>query len=196
MDTAELDSAEFCANPPDRCYLCKSELFAQIWQLAHQRGLAQLVEGSNLDDLGDYRPGLKAMREQGVLSPLREAGLSKCEVRELSRYLGLATHDKPSLACLASRFPYGQALSPEGLAMVEQAEQLLLDLGCEQVRVRNHAGLARIETDAAGFALITDAKVRQQIDARFRRLGFTYVSLDLSGYRSGSMNEALAASKR
>jgi uncharacterized protein len=198
VDTTEMDNAQFRENPPNRCYLCKRELFAQVWQFARQRGLAQVIEGSNLDDLSDYRPGLQALREQDVLSPLCAARLTKADVRALSRHLGLATHDKPSFACLASRFAYGTRISPEALSMVEQAEQLLLDAGCRQVRVRSHETLARIETDADGFALFSDAALREQISARLRALGFTYVALDLCGYRSGSMNETLvdgAASK-
>lgn len=191
IESEELDIPGFAQNPPDRCYLCKSGLFSRIWPIAHERGLAHVIEGSNADDTGDYRPGLKAVREQGVESPLLHAGLTKDEVRSLASHLGLKVHDKPSFACLASRFPYGEKITATALEMVAAAEQYLLDQGFSQVRVRNHRGLARIETDASGFALLEGAEVRRQVYAYFKRLGFDYVALDVLGYRSGSMNETL-----
>ena len=155
-----------------------------------------MAEGSNLDDNGDYRPGLIAVGEQGVKSPLRQAGLSKSEIRELSRALGLATWNKQSFACLSSRFPYGQSITRERLQMIDLAEQLLLDLGLRQVRVRFHGNLARIETDEDGFQFLMDRARREHIHAAFKGLGFAYTSLDLLGYRTGSMNETLAPEER
>ena len=181
----------FSQNPPERCYLCKKALFEHIQQLAAQNGLAYVVEGSNLDDNRDYRPGHRAIAELGVKSPLRDAGLTKAEIRELSRELGLPTWNKPSYACLASRFVYGETITPDKLSMVEQAEQFLLDHGFRQMRVRVHGNLARIEVPAEELGRMTEEAFRQTVEARFRDLGFTYVTLDLSGFRSGSMNEML-----
>lgn len=149
-----------------------------------------------MDDNGDYRPGLTAVKEQGVLSPLRQAELTKQEIRALSRELDLPTWDKQSFACLSSRFPYGHEITRERLRMVEQAEQFLLDLGLHQVRVRCHDNLARIETDEAGFELLHGLSVREQVYAAFKSYGFTYVAMDLLGYRTGSMNETLSGQER
>ena len=176
-------------NPPDRCYLCKKALFSRLWEVARKRGFSVLAEGSNTDDGGDYRPGLRAVRELNVASPLRETGLTKAEIRVLSRAAGLPTWDKPSLACLASRFVYGETISEEKLTMVDRAEQLLLDLGFRQVRVRIHKNIARIEIDPSEFEKLLSH--REQIRAAFRSYGFAYVTLDLEGYRTGSMNEVL-----
>jgi uncharacterized protein len=195
-DSEELDIEGFSTNPVNRCYLCKSELFTKIWAVARENGIEYVAEGSNLDDNGDYRPGLVAVREQGVKSPLREAGLNKEEIRALSRELGLATWNKQSFACLSSRFPYGQSITRERLTMIDRAEQLLLDMGLRQVRVRHHGNLARIETDEAGFRALADRARREEIHAAFKGFGFTYVSLDLLGYRTGSMNETLAPGDR
>lgn len=185
----ELDVEGFRQNPRNRCYLCKRALFEKIWAIARENGLAAVAEGSNTDDDGDYRPGLAAVRELGVKSPLREAGLTKAEIRELSRELGLPTWNKPSFACLASRFAYGETISEEKLGMVDKAEQLLLDLGFQQVRVRVHGTMARIELLPEEFGKLLDA--RETVHETLRSLGFTYVSLDLGGYRTGSMNETL-----
>nr|MCR4818165.1 ATP-dependent sacrificial sulfur transferase LarE [Fretibacterium sp.] len=181
-------------NPPDRCYFCKRALFVRIGELARERGLAAVVEGSNTDDEGDYRPGLRAVAELGVKSPLQAVGLSKKEIRQLSRELGLPTWDKPSFACLASRFVYGEPLTEEGLSRVEKAEQILQCLGFRQMRVRVHGKMARIEVLPEDFSKIMEPAVRQKIHQELRALGFTYVTLDLGGYRTGSMNETLAAS--
>ena len=181
----------FAQNPPNRCYVCKKELLTNIWAVARARGIAYVAEGSNVDDEGDYRPGAQAVAEQGVKKPLRHVGLRKAEIRQLSKALGLPTWDKPSLACLATRFPYGEEISPERLGMVDRAEQFLLDMGFRQVRVRFHGNLARIETDEAGFALMASSENREKIHAALKQIGFTYVALDLLGYRMGSMNEAL-----
>ena len=191
-ESAPLEIEGFAQNPPDRCYLCKSALLKTLWAIAREQGISHLAEGSNMDDDGDYRPGMIAVREQGVISPLRYAGLTKAEIRLLSREMGLPTWSKPSFACLITRFPYGETLSEERLARVGKAEQFLLDRGFEQVRVRCHGDLARIETDGAGFSLLGEANRREEIYAAFREFGFAYVSLDLLGYRTGSMNETLA----
>jgi uncharacterized protein len=192
-DSEELDIDGFSANPANRCYLCKNELFTKIWAIAREHRLEHVAEGSNMDDNGDYRPGLIAVQEQGVKSPLRRAELTKDEIRTLSRRLGLPTWDKPSFACLSSRFPYGENITRSSLHMIDQAEQFLLDLGFRQVRVRHHGNLARIETDETGFALLSERGVREKIHNTFKQLGFTYISLDLLGYRTGSMNETFGA---
>ena len=189
VDSEELAIPGFCQNPPNRCYLCKKELFTKILEIARAEGLSAVAEGSNMDDLGDYRPGLQAVRELGVRSPLREAGLNKAEIRELSRDLGLPTWDKPSFACLASRFPYGEQITVERLARVERAEQHLMDLGFGQVRVRSHGDLARIELCSEDIPKAVAQ--RERIHAELKRFGFAYVALDLLGYRTGSMNEVL-----
>ena len=181
-------------NPPDRCYHCKKEIFGKIIAAARAEGVGAVAEDSNTDDTGDYRPGMRAVRELGVLSPLLEAGLNKEEIRELSRELDLPTWDKPSFACLASRFAYGETITDGKLAMVDRAEQLLLDLGFRQFRVRIHGSLARIEVLPKEIGRIADAALRKQICAALREYGFSYVTLDLAGYRTGSMNEVLKQS--
>ena len=191
-DSEELEIDGFCENPVNRCYLCKSELFTKIWAIARENMIKYVAEGSNTDDDGDYRPGHAAIEEQGVKSPLRRAGLSKDEIRTLSREMGLPTWDKQSFACLSSRIPYGESITPERLAMVDKAEQLLLDMGFRQVRVRHHGNIARIETDENGFSILADRKRRDLIHASFKEYGFTYVTVDILGYRTGSMNETLA----
>ena len=185
----ELEIEGFRHNPKNRCYLCKRELFEKIGDIARAEGLNAVAEGSNTDDNGDYRPGLIAVRELGVLSPLRQVGLSKAEIRQLSKELGLPTWDKQSFACLSSRFVYGETISEERLSMVDRAEQLLLDLGFRQVRVRIHGQLARIETDPSEFEKLLSQ--REEIAGALKGYGFTYVTMDLTGYRTGSMNEAL-----
>ena len=191
VESEELKIEGFRQNPPNRCYLCKRELFTKIREIARMRGVAWIAEGSNVDDEGDYRPGLQAVAELGIRSPLREAGLTKAEIRALSEELGLPTWNKPSFACLASRFVYGETISEERLAMVDQAEQLLLNLGFHQVRVRIHGELARIELHPSEFDKLLEASVRQTIVKTLRELGFRYVTMDLQGYRTGSMNEVL-----
>ncbi len=192
VDSEELDIDGFSENPKNRCYLCKSELFTKIKEVAEEHGMKAIMEASNSDDNGDYRPGLIAVKELGIHSPLREIGFSKEEIRILSREQGLPTWNKPSFACLSSRFPYGQSITPKRLQMIDQAEQYLLDLGIWQVRVRFHENLARIETDEKGFEILLKSDIRTQIFNEFRKIGFTYVSLDLKGYRTGSMNETLS----
>lgn len=191
-DSEELNIEGFSQNPTNRCYLCKNELFRKIREVASANNILHIAEGSNIDDSGDYRPGLVAVREQGVKSPLREACLTKGEIRELSRELGLTTWNKQSFACLSSRFPYGEPITPERLSMVDRAEQILLDMGLCQVRVRHHGNLARIETDEPGMEILIDRLSRESIYKAFRLIGYDYISMDLLGYRTGSMNEALA----
>ena len=190
-DTEEFKIEGFMKNPADRCYLCKREIFGKLRAAARGFGTDNVAEGSNLDDERDYRPGMKAVAELGVLSPLRTAGLYKEEIRLLSRELGLPSWNKPTFACLVSRFPYGEELSVERIDMIDRAEQFLLDSGFIQVRVRYHGDLARIECDEAGFLLLEDKNLRKRIYAAFKEIGFAYVASDLLGYRAGSMNETL-----
>ncbi|MDR2400174.1 MAG: ATP-dependent sacrificial sulfur transferase LarE [Deferribacteraceae bacterium] len=187
--TEELHEGNFADNPHNRCYLCKKALFAKVRSAAEELCITDIAEGSNADDILDYRPGLEAVKEDGILSPLKAAGLTKGEIRRLSRQLNLSTWDKPAFACLASRFPYGERITTEALSKVEAAEQYIFDLGVRQVRVRCHRDTARIETDENGFAVLTESAVRDKVVSKFKALGFTYVSLDLQGYRMGSMNE-------
>lgn len=187
----ELDIEGFRQNPTNRCYLCKHELFEKIWNLAKENNIENVVEGSNTDDDGDYRPGLQAVKELGVKSPLREAELSKAEIRELSKQLGLPTWDKQSFACLSSRFVYGETIDETKLGMVDKAEQLLLDLGFHQVRVRIHGMLARIEVSPEELPKLIESAIRVQVTEKLKEFGFAYVTMDLLGYRTGSMNETL-----
>ena len=187
----ELDIEGFSHNPRNRCYLCKRELFGKILAIARGEGVRAVAEGSNLDDNGDYRPGLQAVQELGVRSPLRDCGFTKADIRALSRQLNLPTWNKQSFACLSSRFVYGEEITPEKLHMVDCAEQLLLDLGFHQLRVRIHGNLARIELMPEEFARFMADEVRLMVYDRLKALGFTYVTLDIRGYRTGSMNETL-----
>lgn len=187
----ELDVKGFSDNPTNRCYLCKNELFTKIDGLARSNNIKYVAEGSNYDDLSDYRPGLKAVAELEVVSPLRKAGLSKDEIRNLSKEMGLKTWNKPSFACLSSRFPYGEKITGEKLAMVDKAEQFLIDLGFKQVRVRHHGDIARIEVYEEEFSKFIKQGIRQNVHDEFKKLGFKYTTLDLKGYRTGSMNEVL-----
>ena len=175
----------------DGCYLCKHELFEKIWEIAKENGMNAVAEGSNMDDNRDYRPGLIAVKELGVSSPLRQAELSKAEIRELSKEMGLPTWDKQSFACLSSRFVYGETINEKKLGMVDKAEQLLLDMGFHQVRVRIHGNIARIEVLPGEIAKIVEEKNRMKIASKLKEYGFDYVTLDLLGYRTGSMNETL-----
>nr|WP_296083670.1 ATP-dependent sacrificial sulfur transferase LarE [uncultured Blautia sp.] len=191
VESEELDIDGFRQNPKNRCYLCKHELFEKIWEIARENGMNAVAEGSNMDDNGDYRPGLIAVRELGVSSPLRQAELSKAEIRELSREMGLPTWDKQSFACLSSRFVYGETINEKKLGMVDKAEQLLLDMGFHQVRVRIHGNIARIEVLPEEIAKIIEEENRTKIASKLKEYGFDYVTLDLLGYRTGSMNETL-----
>ena len=181
----------FSVNAPDRCYICKLALFKMMLQSAAAEGMSVVCEGSNIDDLDDYRPGLKAVKEWGVQSPLRACGLTKREIRLLSAEMGLPTADKPSFACLASRIPYGERITPEKLGMVEDAEDFLRDFGFRQVRVRIHGDIARLEVEPD--FIMSAAEKREEIVSALKRMGFGYVALDLQGYRTGSMNEKIAA---
>jgi uncharacterized protein len=190
IESHQLANPDFARNPPERCYLCKRELLSNLKGLAQEHGLNQVVEGSNYNDLDRYRPGLKAVRELGVRSPLAETRLTKKEIRTLSRQMGLPTWNKPAQACLATRFPYGEQLTPERLRRVEKAERFLRSLGLGQLRVRDHDGLARIEVAHEEMSYLLGEMASQVID-EFRALGYTYITLDLEGHRSGSMDEIL-----
>ena len=187
--TFEVDG--FAENPLDRCYHCKTAILKQMRAIAEAEGIAYIIEGSNMDDAKDYRPGARAVKEQGIISPLKDAGLTKADIRLLSRKWGLPTWDKQSAACLASRFAYGEPITEEKLSMVEQAEEYLRDQGFGQLRVRMHGTLARIELTDSDFAKAAEPEFRKNLSEVFRRLGFSYVTLDLQGYRMGSMNEVL-----
>ena len=186
----EFAIAGFAENPENRCYLCKKSLFTRFVGIAAEQGIQHLAEGSNVDDDGDFRPGIQAIRELRILSPLREAGLTKAEIRQLSREMGLPTWDKPSFACLASRFPYGETITRDKLKAVETSERLLFDLGFRQVRVRHHGNLARIEINPDEMEKLMSPTIRETIYSGIQQAGFTYATLDLQGYRTGSMNIA------
>ena len=190
VESEELSIDGFAQNPPNRCYLCKHALFEKIIALAERNGIRHVAEGSNMDDNGDYRPGLQAIAELHVKSPLRHVQLTKEEIRYYSRLLGLPTWYKPSFACLSSRFAYGEEITQQKLHMVEKAEQLLFDLGVHQLRVRIHGTIARIEVLPEAFPMLLQH--REQIVTALRDYGFSYVTMDLQGYRMGSMNETLA----
>ena len=189
VESEELNIEGFSKNPPNRCYLCKKELFEKIWAIARKNGINNVIEGSNTDDEGDYRPGLIAIKELNVKSPLRECNFSKAEIREYSRLLNLSTSEKQSFACLSSRFVYGEEITKEKLSMVDKSEQLLLDLGFHQLRVRIHNDIARVEVNDEEFEkLLLNRKLIVQ---ELKKNGFRYVTMDLEGYRTGSMNESL-----
>ncbi len=192
--TEETDMLKFQENPPDRCYYCKTELFGKLRDLAQSEGIVWIADGTITDDVGDFRPGLRARSEENVRSPLLEAGYTKAEVRELSKHLDLPTWDKPAFACLSSRFPYGTGITRENLARIDNAETLLRDLGFRHFRVRFHDDrTARIEVGPQEIKRLVDDGLRERIVQRVKSLGFTYVTLDLQGYRAGSMNEVLPA---
>lgn len=187
----ELDIEGFSGNPVNRCYFCKKELFSKISELAKKEGITYIADGSNTDDLGDYRPGMLALKELGVVSPLREADMSKDDIRALSKEMDLPTWNKQPFACLASRFPYGQEITREKLSMIDKAEQYLLDMGIRQVRVRNHGDVARIEVSSDERSIFFNEELMDKVYEKLKEIGFKYVSLDLKGYRTGSMNEVL-----
>ncbi|MEO7002181.1 MAG: ATP-dependent sacrificial sulfur transferase LarE [Ktedonobacterales bacterium] len=191
VETRELDDPRYTANGADRCYFCKTELFDQLQPLAARLGLAHIAYGMNRDDRGDWRPGQRAARERAVRAPLDEAGFTKADVRALAQHLGVPVWDKPALACYSSRIPYGSPVTVEALRQVGRAERALRALGFRQVRVRHHERLARIEIDPAEFPRLLDADLRDQIVREVRAAGYLYVTLDLQGYRTGSLNEAL-----
>ena len=196
LRTQELASEEFARNSPERCYFCKKELYGKLKKIAETEGISCILDGSNADDLADYRPGRKAAEEFSVRSPLVETGLSKSDVRELARFLNLPSWDKPSLACLSSRIPYGTRITPDIIETVKTAEDHLRVLGFRQVRVRHHGDIARIEIDREAFGQLLSNEAAEKITAALKGLGYTYVCLDLEGYRTGSMNAALDRQQR
>lgn len=192
VDTEELSSPQFCSNPPDRCYYCKKELFEKLKEVALRENIAHIADGSNLDDMSDFRPGILAAREMGVVSPLKDAKLSKNEIRSLSRKMNLATWDKPSFACLASRFPYQEKIDLKKLQMVIEAESFLgKTLNTRQLRVRHHFPIARIEIPENKIGQFADKDLRDRVINKLNEIGYIYITLDLAGFRSGSMNEVL-----
>jgi len=199
IETCELQLSDFRNNPPRRCYYCKKELFSRLLEEARRKGICGVIDGANADDAGDYRPGMEAATELGVRSPLREAGLAKEDIRRLSREAGLSTWNKPSFACLASRFQYGDPITPEKLDMVARAEEFLRSRGFTRLRVRHHtctgegyeAAVARIEVGEEEIARLASSPLREETAARLRELGYRHVALDLEGYVSGSMNRGL-----
>lgn len=193
VETYELADPRFAANPPDRCYYCKGELFSLLQHVAEREGLAVMADGSNADDDDDFRPGTRAAREYGAVSPLKEVGLTKAEVRELARELGLPNWDKPSTACLASRFPYGEPIDETRLARVAEAERQLSEMGFAQFRVRAHGDAARLEVHPDEMDRAWDE--RESVAQAIRSAGFTWVAQDLDGYRMGAMNETLSAAE-
>jgi len=195
IDSGETDVPEFCANPSDRCYYCKRELFGRLAEVAREEGLEAVCDGTNADDLSDHRPGRRAIDELGVRSPLMEAGFSKNDIRELSREMDLPTWDKPALACLASRFPYGTEITTEKLEQIAGAERALRARGFRQIRVRHHGAVARIEVGPEEISRFVDRELAAAIVNELKALGFSYVALDLEGYRTGSMNEVLPEEK-
>ncbi|MCH8280465.1 MAG: ATP-dependent sacrificial sulfur transferase LarE [Chloroflexi bacterium] len=195
IQTQELERADYLANTPQRCFFCKDELYTHVSEIARSEGYACVANGTNVDDLGDFRPGLDAAKKYGVLSPLVDAGLTKAEIRSLSKEMDLPTWDKPAQACLSSRIPYGTPVSVEALTRIAQAEEFLRDLGFKQLRVRHHGTVARIEVEPGDFSALLDGETRSRITQHFRSIGYAYVTLDLDGFRSGSMNEVLAKSR-
>lgn len=196
IHTCELENEDFIKNPPRRCFYCKSELFGRCVEMAKEHGLAWVADGSNFEDLDDFRPGMQAAKALGVRSPLREAGFTKPEIRELSKTLGLPTWDKPSFACLSSRFPYGTPITPDALIQIAEAESFLRELGLRQLRVRHHKDIARIEIPSDQFSLLTEPNTASRVVEKLKSLGYAYVTLDLQGYRTGSMNEVLSEDEK
>lgn len=191
IQTHELENPDFKNNPPERCYFCKTELFGRLKQIASDEGIPFVCDGSNFEDTHDFRPGLKAAEELGVRSPLKEARLIKDEIRLLSKMLDLPTWDKPSMACLSSRFPYNTPIEKESLRQIDQAEEYLRSMGFSQLRVRHYGETARIEVSPEAFIKILDTETREKIVQKLKKIGYLYVTLDLAGYRTGSMNEPL-----
>ena len=191
IETNEMRDANFINNPPERCYFCKKELFTQIAKIAKKHNYNYILDGSNADDINDFRPGMKAAKEMGVLSPLKEVGLTKQEIRTLSKQAGLPTWDKPAMACLSSRFPYGTPITKDKLNMVEQAEAFLRKNGLRQIRVRIHDQSARIEVESTYISKITQDPLKSEISTYLKELGFKFVSIDLDGFKSGNMNATL-----
>ena len=193
VDTEEIHNASYMENNPRRCYFCRNELYTRLQEISREEGAAYICEGSIVDDLSDFRPGMLAIREHGVRSPLKDAGFTKVDVRVLSEQMGLPTADKPSLACLSSRFPYGDPITIEALEQVGKAEAFIRELGLQQFRVRHHKNMARIETEPRDIESVI--KHHNEITSYFKEIGYSYVTLDLEGYRTGSMNEVLKSRK-
>jgi len=189
--TNALSLADFSANPPDRCYHCKTHLFLKLKDLAKQKGIAHIAHAANLDDLKDYRPGWRAAEEMGIIAPLVEARLTKEEIRHLSKEMGLPTWNKPTMACLASRIPFGHEITEKKLVMIQEAETLLAGLGFKQFRVRHHGDVARIEVEPEDLPRVVEKPTRERIASKLREIGFLHVALDLEGYISGSLNRAV-----
>ncbi len=196
IETKEVERADYKANTPHRCFFCKDELYTHLARLAVEEGYERIANGTNVDDLGDFRPGLKAAKQYGVCSPLVEAGLTKTEIRSLSEDMGLPTWDKPAQACLASRIPYGTPVSVEALSRIAKAEEFLHDLGFNQLRVRHHDTIARIEVEPPDLMRILDENVRARVTKYFHSIGYSYITLDMEGFRSGSLNEALSSQQK
>jgi uncharacterized protein len=195
VPTDELTNPDFISNSPLRCYFCKKELFSRLKKIAETEGILNICDGANQEDLEDFRPGTKAAEELGVSSPLQEAGLGKKEIREISRWLGLPNWNKPSLACLSSRFPYGTKIDRKGLKQISRAENFLRRLGFSQVRVRHHGPIARIEVEPEEMKRLLDPVLRRTVAERLKSFGFFYVTADIEGYRMGSLNETLDLSE-
>lgn len=191
INTSELGIKGFADNPPNRCYFCKSELFGKLKEIARERGYKNVADGANLDDAGEYRPGLDAARELNVRSPLKESGLGKADIREISKYLKLSNWEKPSYACMSSRFPYGESITEQKLTLVAAAEDYLRGIGLKQFRVRHHDTIARIEVLPEDISMLLQNGKREELVRRFKEIGYKYVTIDMEGYRSGSMNEVL-----
>lgn len=193
IESEELDIEEFVKNPLNRCYFCKKELFTKLKAIAEEKGIFYILDGSNYDDLSDFRPGMKALSELDVRSPLMECGLTKDDIRSLSKTMGLPTWNKPSFACLSSRFPYGHRIDRDKLKMIDRAEQHLLDHGFREVRVRVYDKMVRIEVNPHEIKRFLEDDLRENVVKKFKEIGFTHISLDLEGYRTGSMNEGLGS---
>ena len=191
IDTDELKNEAFAVNTPDRCYFCKTELFGKLIEIGRDHGIRWVADGANVDDLDDYRPGSRAAAQLGVRSPLREAGFTKKEIREVSNRMGLPTWNKPSFACLSSRIPYGTRIEPDILRRLDEAERFIKALGFRQLRVRHHGQIARIEVDPEEITRLASPEIRQRVMEKLRELGYLYITLDLHGYRMGSMNAVL-----
>ncbi|MFH0919006.1 MAG: ATP-dependent sacrificial sulfur transferase LarE [Fibrobacterota bacterium] len=195
FESEETEIPQFKDNPPDRCYYCKHELYGKLLALAKTHGLTAVLDGSNADDAGDFRPGIRALEELKITSPLKEAGLNKQEIRDLSKALGLLTWDKPAFACLSSRFQYGESITREKLSRVEQAEDFLKNAGFRVLRVRDHGNMVRIETSQEEMDRFLDPAFREKVVVTLKAIGYLFVSLDLEGYRMGSMNAVLKEGK-
>ena len=196
IKTREVEREDYQANTPNRCFFCKDELYTHLAGFASAEGYSWVANGTNVDDLGDFRPGQNAAKEYGVISPLVEAGLQKSEIRQLSRDMGLPTWDKPAQACLSSRIPYGSRVTVEALTRIGKAEEHLRSLGFRQLRVRHHDSVARIEIGPEDFSTLLKDEMRHDITRYFRTIGYAYVTMDLEGFRSGSMNEVLGMGQR